>query len=117
MLRRIATLVALGVRAELRNSGLRLLGIVGAVAAGVFAWNTGDVAGSTAIVLALWLGRAFGVAACLWLAYAAMRDLDEKTGAIFRSKPFDGASWVFARCLTGLCLWLGLMGAAFLAAA
>jgi hypothetical protein len=110
-------LLRLAVAAELRNPGLRALAVVGAVAAGAYAWNQGSLAGSAASVLSAWLGRGFGVAACLWAAYAAIRDQDAKLGAALRSKPVDGGRWVFLNWAGGLCVWLILLGAAFLGAA
>jgi peroxiredoxin len=102
---------------DLRNPGLRLLGALGFIAAGGYAWTQGPTAGSTGVLLATWLGRTYGVACCLWFAYAAIRDLDPKLGAALRSKPMDGAAWVTLRWLAGLAVWLTLMAAGFLGAA
>ena len=53
--------------------------------------SLGDVPGTAGIVLAAWLGRAYGLAAGFWFAYHAVRDQGERAGAILRSKPVDGA--------------------------
>jgi hypothetical protein len=106
----------LGFTAELRNPGLRLLGLAGFLAAAAYAWGQGDLAGPTAIVLTSWGGKLFGWAACLWFAYAAVRDQNEKLGAALRSKPMDGAWWVLMLWATGLCTWLALLFCPFLGA-
>ncbi|MFN3648744.1 MAG: peroxiredoxin family protein [Armatimonadota bacterium] len=117
ILRRFGRLVRIGARAELRNPGLRLLAAVGAVAAGIYSWNHAGLAATTAVVLAEWLGRAFGVAACLWFAYAAIRDYNERTGAALRSKPVDGAFWVMVNWATGAVVWIVLLALPFLISA
>jgi len=117
LLRRSARLIRLGSVAELRNPGLRVMGIAAAVGAGAYAWNLGSIAGSTAVVLAAWLGRAFGAGACLWFAYSALRDQHERSGATLRSKPVDGGYWVLVNWLSGLVVWLSLVALCFLAAA
>lgn len=109
-------LLRLGVTAELRNPGLRLMAFAGVVGAAAFAWSQGPLAGSAALVLSAWLGRVFGVAACLWFAYVAIRDQNEKLGAVVRSKPIDGGGWVSLLLFQGLAIWLVLLGLAFLAA-
>lgn len=116
-LRRNLRLLWLGTLAELRNPGLRLLGAIGLVGTAVYAWNQGSLAGSASVVLAAWLGRAYGIAACLWFSYAAIRDQNERTGAALRSKPVDGASWVLLLWLSGLAVWLTLLALPFLGAA
>src|SRR5687768_16598427 len=93
-LRRFARLVRLGASAELRSTGLRLVGLLGAAVAAAYASSQGNVPASTAVALAALLARVFGIGACLWFAYAAVRDQDEKLGAALRSKPVDGALWV-----------------------
>src|SRR5678815_1683327 len=115
-LRRSARLTWLGIAAGLRTPGLRLVAFLGAVAAGLLAWNASDVPGSIGVLLAAWLGRIYGVAAALWFAYAAIRDLGDG-GATLRAKPVDGATWVGISWATGMGIWLAQLGIAFLAAA
>lgn len=110
-------LIQLGVRGHLRNPGLRMLALFGMVTAAAVAWSQGSTAGSTSIALTGWLGRAFGVAACLWMGYSANRDQNDREGAVIRSKPLDGAAWVTTLWLTGTLVWLAILGAAFAAAA
>lgn len=112
-----ARLLGLGITAELRRPGLRLLGLVGALGTAAAAWGLASVAPATAIYLTAWLGRIYGVLACLWLGYAANRDLHERDGALFHSKPVDGARWVFLGWAVGVTAWLILLGLAFAAAA
>lgn len=116
MQRKLA-LLRLAATAELRNPGLRMLGLIALLGSGLFAWSEGDLAAPTAVVLTAWLGRAFGTAACLWFAYAAIRDQGAGLGAVLRSKPVDGAGWVLLSLLAGLATWLLLTGLAFLGAA
>ncbi|HEU4754416.1 MAG TPA: redoxin domain-containing protein [Armatimonadota bacterium] len=116
-LQRAARLVRLGITAELRNPALRLAGALAAVGAGVYAWNQGDLPGTTALALSLWLGRAYGIAACLWFGYMAIRDLNEKSGAVIRSKPVDGAEWTLLNWTVGTSVWLILLLLPFAAAA
>lgn len=110
-------LIRLSLAAELRNPALRFLAVVSALAAGVFAWNAEGSPASTSIALAIWLGRAYGIAACLWLGYAAVRDQNEQLGGVLRSKPVDGAFWVLINWASGLCLWLALLVFPFAGAA
>src|SRR5690242_14124217 len=110
-------LVYLGVIAGLRNSGLRAFALLGMVAAAAYAHSLAGIPGTAGIVLATWLGRAYGIAAGLWFAYHAVRDQGSRSGAIFRSKPVDGAAWIVVTWLTGICLWLLLLATAFAAAA
>ena len=117
LLPRSARLIRLGAVAELRNPGMRVMGIAAAIGAGAYACNMGSIAGSTAVVLAAWLGRAFGAGACLWFAYSALRDQNERSGATLRSKPVDGGYWVLVNWLSGLGVWLSLVALCFLAAA
>lgn len=114
---RLARLVRLGVTGELRNPGLRVLGAAAALGAAVFTWNQGNIPAATALLLGSVLGRGFGIAAALWFGYAGVRDLNEKTGAALRSKPLDGAAWVFVSWLTGLLVWLVLLALTFAGAA
>src|SRR5947207_382751 len=116
-LRRSARLIRLGIAAQFRNPALRLLGAAGALGVAVYAWNQADVAGSLGVVLASLLGRTYGIGACLWFAYYAMRDQNETVGAVLRSKPVDGALWVLVGWATGMGTWLCLLGVAFLGAA
>jgi hypothetical protein len=116
-LRRELRLVWLGLLSSLRNPGLRLMAGVGFVGMVVMGWNLGAIAGSTAVLLTTWLAKFYGTAACLWFAYAALRDQDERAGAVIRSKPVDGARWVMLNWVTGMGVWLVLMGACFLGAA
>lgn len=115
--RRNLRLLGLGIQAELRNPGFRLLGVVTALMAGLYAWNQGDLAASTAVTLSSWLSRGFGLAAALWFAYAAVRDQNARLGAVIRAKPIDGAYWVALTWASGLLVWLLLLALAFLAAA
>ena len=117
VLRRSGRLVRLGVVAQFRNPGMRVLAIAAALGAGAYAWSMGNVAASTGVVLAAWLGRAFGAAACLWFAYNAIRDQNERSGATLRSKPVDGAYWVLINLISGLAVWLSMLAFCFLAAA
>jgi hypothetical protein len=117
VVRRTLRLVRLGVVAELRNPALRLLGAAAFVGAGVFAWNQGAMAASTGVTFATWLSRVFGIAACLWLAYSAIRDQNERGGAVLRSKPVDGGYWVFLNWASAIIVWLILLLAPFLGAA
>ncbi|MGV3722683.1 MAG: hypothetical protein ACO1SX_17410, partial [Actinomycetota bacterium] len=112
-----ARLIRLGLAAELRNPALRFLALASALAAGVFAWSADGSPASTAIALATWLGRAYGIAACLWLGYAAVRDQNEQLGGVLRSKPVDGAFWVLLNWASGIVLWLALLVFPFLGAA
>lgn len=116
-LRGAARLIRLGISADLRSPGLRLAAVVGALGVAVYAWNQGSMVGSAALVLSSWLGRVYGVAACLWFAYAAIRDQNDQNGAVLRSKPVDGTRWVFINWTGGMTVWLILLGGAFLAAA
>jgi peroxiredoxin len=113
----VLRLIRLGLTAEMRNPGLRLLAVLGAVFAGLYAWDKAEIAGMVAVALSSWLGRLYGFAACLWMGYAAIRDQNAQLGAVLRSKPVDGARWVLVSWATGLCVWLLLLGAAFLGAA
>src|SRR5437763_1850689 len=61
--------------------------------------------------------RRVSIAGGLWFAYHAVRDQGVRSGAIFRSKPVDGAAWIVVTWLTGICLWLLLLATAFAAAA
>jgi hypothetical protein len=115
-LQRNLRLVWLGVLAELRNPAIRLFGILGAAGVAVYAWNQGALAPSLSVVLTEWIGRGYGVAACLWFAYAAIRDLKDHHGAVLRSKPVDGGAWVLVNWASGLCVWLVLLALAFLGA-
>src|SRR5438874_9577885 len=110
-------LVSLGVAAGLRNSGLRAFALLGLIAAAAYAHSLAAIPGTAGIVLATWLGRAYGIAAGLWFAYHAVRDQGGRSGAIFRVKPVDGAAWIVLTWLTGVCLWLLLLATAFVAAA
>ena len=110
-------LVKLGVMGELRNPAFRLLAVVFAVGAAIYAWNQGPLAGNTGLFFSMWAGRVFAVAACLWFATGAIRDQNAQLGAVLRSKPIDGARWVMIIWATGIGLWLVLMGALFLGAA
>lgn len=110
-------LLRLGVVSELRGPGLRILGGVVALSCAVFAWNQGANAVGTALALSSWLGKSFGMAACLWFAYAGIRDQNEKLGAVVRTKPVDGAHWVSLIWATGMLTWLSLLAGAFAAAA
>ncbi len=105
-------LVLLGYRGGLRNAGLRLLAITAAVSAAVIAWNQPEAAASTSLMLASLYARIFGIAACLNASAIAIRDLDPKTGGIFRSKPVDGAHWVLLNWATTLLVWVTLLGVA-----
>ena len=105
-LARFLRLVRLSITAELRNPALFVAGLVTALGVGVFAWNAGTIAPSTSLLLAGVLGRAFGVAACLWFAYNSVRDQNDKAGAMLRSKPVDGAYWVLLNWVSGIALWL-----------
>lgn len=113
----LARLVRLAMVAELRSPGIRLIAITGAVAAGIYAWSAGELAGSAGLMLAAWLGRIYGIAACLWFAATGLRDLNPRTGAILRSKPVSGGRWVFVGWLAGVLIWLALLALAFFAAA
>lgn len=110
-------LLRLGIASELRSPGIRLLGIAGCLITAVFAWQQEGAAAITALNLALWLSRAYGVGACLWLGYAAIRDQNEQLGGVLRSKPVDGARWLLLNWATALGLWLLLLAGAFLGAA
>jgi len=116
-LRSTLRLIRLGLAAELRNPALRFLALAGALAAGTFGWNAEGSPASTAIGLATWLGRAYGIAACLWLGYAAVRDQNEQLGGVLRSKPVDGAQWVLVNWASGSILWLVLLVFPFVGAA
>lgn len=115
-LRRAGRLLRLGMTGELRNPGLRVLGVIGALGAAAYAWNQGNLPGSTALALSSLLGKGFGIAASLWFGYTAVRDQNEKAGAALRSKPIDGGYWVVVAWLTGLLTWLLLLASSFLAA-
>lgn len=104
-----ARLIRLSLTADLRNPALRLLAVTGAVGAGIFGYEADGSAASTAIALATWLGRAYGIAACLSLGYAAVRDQNEQLGGVLRSKPVDGAFWVLVNWGSGIALWLTLL--------
>jgi peroxiredoxin len=110
-------LLRLGIVAELRNPAIRLLGVAGFLACALFAWQQEGIAAMTALGLAAWLSRAYGVGACLWLGYAAIRDQNEQLGGVLRSKPVDGAHWILLNWATGMGLWLLLLAGAFLGAA
>jgi hypothetical protein len=110
-------LIRLGLSAELRNPAIRLLAFGGLLAAAVFAWKTEGSPASTSIALSAWLGRAYGIGACLWFGYAAVRDQNEQLGGVLRSKPVDGAFWVFVNWATGIALWLLLALCPFIGAA
>jgi len=110
-------LLRLGIVAELRNPAVRLLAVAGFLAAAVFGWQQEGTAAMTALSLAVWLSRAYGVGACLWLGYAAIRDQNEQLGGVLRSKPVDGAYWIALNWATSLGLWLVLLAAPFLGAA
>src|SRR5207302_9114367 len=97
--------------------GIRAIGVLGAVVAAAYAFSLREIPGTAGVVLAVWLGRTYGVAAGLWFSYQAVRDQAGRSGAILRSKPVDGAAWVFVTWLTGISLWLLLLAAAFAAAA
>lgn len=112
-----ARLLRLGIVAELRNPAIRLLGVAGFLGAAVFAWQQEGAAAVTTLSLATWLGRAYGVAACLWLGYAAIRDQNEQLGGVLRSKPVDGAHWIVLNWATAVGLWGVLLAAPFLGAA
>lgn len=116
-LRRNLRLLRLAVVSELRGPGLRLLGGFAAAAAAAFGWSQGPNPAGGALVLGAWLGTFYGMGACLWFAYAALRDQNEKQGAVIRSKPVDGAYWVTLLWAGGLSTWFLLMAVAFLAAA
>ncbi len=116
-LRRNLRLLRLAVVSELRGPGLRLLGLFGAAGAAAYAWSQGSSPAGAALVLGAWLGTVYGMGACLWFAYAALRDQNEKQGAVIRSKPVDGAYWVILLWGSGLTTWGLLLLAAFLAAA
>jgi hypothetical protein len=109
-------LIRLGIVAAARNPAMRLLAAVGAVSAGVVAWNTGGIPGSAAVAFASWFTRVYGICAVLWCGYAAVRDYSETTGAALRSKPVDGAQWVLVNWATAMAVWLILPGIAFLLA-
>lgn len=109
-------LIRLGVVGELRNPAFRLLGVVFAVAAGAYAWGQGPLAGATAVALSGWAGRGFALACCLWFGTGALRDQDAHLGAVLRSKPVDGARWVWVMWATGIGLWAALLGCLFLGA-
>jgi AhpC/TSA family len=115
-LQRSARLAWLGIVAGLRTPGLRLVAVIGALAAAALAWNASDAPGTVGVLLAGWLGRLYSVAAALWFAYTAIRDLGEG-GATLRAKPVDGAAWVTVIWATGIGIWLALLGLAFLVAA
>lgn len=110
-------LLRLGITAELRNPAIRLLGLAGLLGAAVFGWQQEGAAAVTALNLAAWLSRAYGVGACLWLGYAAIRDQNEQLGGVLRSKPVDGAHWIVLNWAIGLGLWLVLLAGPFLGAA
>ena len=112
-----ARLIRLALAAELRNPGLRLLGAAGAVGAAAYAWSQGPAAATVAITLTLWGGRLYGVAACLWFAYYAIRDQSEGFGAALRATPMDGARRALTAWAAGLLVWVILLGLAFAAAA
>jgi peroxiredoxin len=109
-------LLRLGIVAELRNPGLRLVGFMGLAGAAAFAWSQGALVASAALVVTAWLGRIYAVMACLWFAYVAIRDQNERLGAVVRSKPIDGGGWVTLLLVQGLCIWLILLGISFLGA-
>lgn len=113
----VLRLIRLGIGGELRNPGLRVLALVGILGVGAFAWSNGNIPGTTSVVLSLWLGRAYGIAAALWFGYAAIRDQDARGGAVLRVKPVDGAQWVLVMWATGVSVWLILTATGFLAAA
>jgi len=112
-----ARLLRLTVAAELRNPGLRLLWALGLIGGGVFGWTKASVVGSSAVAMTLWLSRAYGIAAALWFAYAAIRDQVNRGGALVRCKPVDGAHWVALTWASGVLVWLILLGSAFFGAA
>jgi len=115
-LRRDLRLIQLGVIGELRNPVFRFIGVIAALGAGVYAWNQGSLAGTTALALAAWGGRGFALAACLWFGAGALRDQNAHLGAVLRSKPVDGARWVLLTWATGVALWLLLLAGLFLGA-
>lgn len=110
-------LIRIGVTGELRNPAFRLLGVVLAIGAGIYAWQHPGLPGSTAVFLATWGGRVFALACCLWFATGALRDQNHQLGAVLRSKPIDGARWVWVTWATGIALWLALMACPFIGAA
>lgn len=116
-LTRFTRLLRLGITAELRSPAIRLLAVAGCVITAIFTWQQEGAAAVTALNLSLWLSRVYGVGACLWLGYAAIRDQNEQLGGVLRSKPVDGARWIALNWATGLGLWLLLLGSAFLGAA
>ncbi len=116
-LRRGFRLILLAARAELRSPGLWLPALLAALAVGAFTVSSQDAGATIAVVLATRLGQAYGIAACLWFGYRAVRDQDERLGAVLRSKPVDGAAWVTVSWATGVAVWTLILGLAFLAAA
>jgi peroxiredoxin len=110
-------IVRLNILAELRNPALRILGLIFAIGAGVYGWQQGSSAASTAVILSAWGGRGFALACCLWFATGALRDQDAQLGAVLRSKPIDGARWVLINWATGVGLWGLLAGMFFVGAA
>lgn len=110
-------LLRIGIGAELRNPAMRLLGFAGFLAAFAYGWQQEGAAAATALNLAVWLSRVYGVGACLWLGYTAIRDQNEQLGGVLRSKPVDGAQWIVLNWATALGLWLVLLACPFLGAA
>jgi peroxiredoxin len=110
-------LLRLSLVAELRSPSLRFLGLASALGAGAYAWTQDGSAAGAAMGMAVWLGRAYGISACLWLGYAAVRDQNEQLGGVLRSKPVDGAFWVGLNWAVGQLLWLFLLLCPFLGAA
>lgn len=110
-------LIRLGITGEMRNPAFRLLALVLAAGAAAFAWRQGPMAASTALYLAVWGGRVIALACCLWFATGALRDQNAQLGAVLRSKPIDGARWVWINWATGVGLWLLVLAAGFAGAA
>lgn len=110
---RLARLVAVSVRAETRNPGIRLvatLGAAGCLIIGVFWEGHPSIFG---LVIHSGWGRLCASAACIWFAYAAVRDLTHDLGPAIRPKPSGGALWVTSHLVSGLIVWsgIGLLGA------
>ncbi len=103
--------------AELRGSGLRLFAVGGALAAAIYAWNQGQAAGTAGVLTTAWMSRVYGVVACLWFAYYAVRDQGEGLGAAVRATPLDGGHRALASWAAGVLVWACLVAVAFVAAA
>lgn len=110
-------LIRIGVAGEVRNPAYRVLAVLLAAGAAVYAWSHPTLAGSTALFLSTWSGRIFALACCLWFATGALRDQDARLGAVLRSKPIDGNRWVWVIWGTGVGLWLLLLASFFVGAA